>query len=272
MDDLKENWSGLVQSLELVAHSEISDLQRLQQLSTRRYLAGTGNKVFAELQTLTAATGVNTLRDLGKVTVEQVSRDGDRAVLRMKAPTDLGAREHEFVLVDGHWLPASLADGWAEGVRSTKRDLAAISSEQIAKAKPELLQRLKGLEQVVDQMLAAEEPEALQVHVLLFGTQFNEFVKAWPKSGPPPGSVLILIDRELTEQEETLLLDQLQRASKNPERTNYNASRLDGQTRISLTNIADVKAFADQLEELGSVKLKYVDVTGRTIKLQLKSE
>jgi len=69
------------------------------------------------------------------VTIEPVSTEGDTAVLKITSPSPNGepdVQEVEFVRVDGHWVPAEMANDWDANMAMTR--------EQI-KAMPEMLQQ-----------------------------------------------------------------------------------------------------------------------------------
>jgi hypothetical protein len=269
-EQLRQNWGDMVQSLELVIASDISDLERLKNISTRRYLATTGNKFFAQMQVLSAAGGGgNPLDELKKTTVELVSHDGNQAVLRIKGSRDPNGQEQPFVQVDGRWIPQSLADDWADHIQKAKDQLEQITPELVAAQKGKALEHLKVVEQTLDGMLSAQKPEEFQAAVLPLVLQFSMLGRALTPAGPPPGSVTIFIDRELSEQEETKVLDDLVKQSDNPERTEFTSSKSDGRTRIVLDNVSNVAKFAEKLK-VGSAKS--VDLSLRTIQLELKAE
>jgi hypothetical protein len=269
MEQLDDSWKGLVDSMELVVTSDISDLDRLKRLSLRQYLATTGNKFFAQMQALsTAAGGHNPLDELKKTKVELVSRDGGQAVLRITGPRDASGQEQPFVQIEGRWIPQSLADDWTENVQKAKDQLAQITPEQVAAQKSQALAQLKMVEDTLDGMLSAQKPEELMGAAFPLLFQLGSLQQAFTPAAPK-GKVTILIERELTDDEESKLRDQLVQLTDNPERTEITSTTGGGRTQIILDKVADAEQFAEKLTFVAS---KTVDADTRTITIELKAD
>lgn len=266
---LAENWDSLVQALELLVQSDLGDLERLKRASSRQFLGTTGRRVFALLQPLDAA-GANQLSELGQVSVTLAGNDGEYpVVVQIQGPNDATPTEHEFVRVDGHWIPKSLAEQWPKSIRALQDQLDRMTPGQFAVQKPKALEHLKAIELTLDDMLEAQKQEDFTAALLglpghLYGLQQTLVFKS-----APPGSVVITIDRELSDAEQTQLLDELTQLTDKPERAQYTATTSGGRTRVSIDQVQDVAAFA---ERLTFAQKKTVDASARSIHLELKSE
>jgi hypothetical protein len=269
LEEVKKNWDGLVQALDVLVNSDVSQLDRMQQFSTRQYIAATGNQLFSQVQTLAAATGQNQLAELSQVKINVIRRDAAKATLSMQGPKDAVPTEYEFARVEGRWVPQTLVDDWAKNIERAQDELAKITTEQLAAQKPQTLAALQGLEDTLDGMLAAQKPEDFQATVFPLILQFGMLGQALTPPKAPPGSVTLTFSTALTDEQQTQVAKQLEQLTDDPEKATYTMSTGTDQTTITLQPVADVAAFA---EKLTFVTAKSVDAGKRSIELELKPE
>lgn len=272
LEELSKNWDGLVSSIDTLFSSEIADIEKLKEASSRRFLETTGNKFFSDLKALSSITGPNPIDQLSQVQVEVVSVDGDTAVLKISSPDRPdGAEETTFVKQNGKWLPESLATTWEDSMVQAREQLAQISPEAIAAQKPALMQSLKVIGGAFDEMLKAEAPEELTgaaFPLLIVGSQLsNSLGGMFNQPSAPSDGVTIIVVGELEEDAQTKLLTDLEELSDKPEISVYSLSASGGETIITLKPVKDPLAFA---EKLTFAKTKTVDLPNRTIRIELE--
>jgi hypothetical protein len=147
--------------LDAVGESELADLRRLRTIDVAQFLDKTGGELLTTFARAATPTDTRQPNDdafsrLADVEVELVSSVNDTAVIRVRWPGQ-PASEHEFVRVEGHWIPRTLADGWSA-------QLAAVREQSLGWAnhlreQPELWQaRLRDIDQWLDELDATRTP------------------------------------------------------------------------------------------------------------------
>jgi hypothetical protein len=265
---LVQNWDSLVEALEELVDSELGDLNRLKRASSRQFLANTGRKVFALIQTLDAA-GSDQLSELSAVQVTLMRNDPEHPIVAIQGPHDSEPVEHEFVKVEDHWIPQSLAAEWPKAIHRLQDQLDRMTPGQFAAQKPQALRHLQAIEAALDEMLEAQKPEEFIGAIVRLQEPVYGLYQALNFKSAPPGSVIITVDRELKDAEQTKLLDELTQLSDQPERAEFTATRSGGRTRVSINHVNDVAAFAERMTFPAK---KTVDAATRSIHLEMKSE
>lgn len=264
---LAANWDGLVAALTEVMKSDLSNIQRLQQATSRGLLDHVGNPLLVHLLHLGPVAGENPLERLAKVDVEVVEEQGDRATLLFHVPGE-ASQKIDFVQVGGRWIPQSLADSWEPVISDVRTEVDRFTDDWLKARKPKILASLQGIEDGLESMLDARTSEELQsaaFPVLLQGTQLVASLRQL--HGPQDGVTIIttsLSDRSA----ETRLLKDLERLSDNPQRCTYEASKRGEQFVINLRPVADPVAFAEKIDFAAK---KSLDVETRTLRLELKT-
>jgi hypothetical protein len=262
---LAENWDALVQVLELIARSELSEHQKMQEFSARGFLKSTGRELFEVIRAADEA-GTQRLRELPETTVELVSHKGNSAILRLRRPQDPAPTETPFVYREGRWIQQSLAENWPKVMGQLHEQLAPWTPERLAQIQPQLAGQLRTIEQTLEKMLAAERAEDFQALVLPFLQQVQTLRDLLsPKAGPPAG-VTLLIPYELGDEQQSQLLRRLEQLTDNPEKAEFTMYPGNGRTEIILKPVADVARFA---ERLTFASKRTVNVPARTIQLEL---
>jgi hypothetical protein len=85
----------------------------------------------------------------------------------------------------------------------------------------------------------------------------------------PRGKVTVLVERPLSDDEETRLRDQLVQLTDNPERAEITSTKSGGRTRFILDNVSSPAKFA---EKITFAESKSLDEGTRTITIELKPE
>lgn len=163
-----EAFDAVVGILEVVAKSEISDLDKMKKLDIEKFLSGTGGKLFKEFKRTEAFASNQTtgsLFGLSDAKATLISSEGDRARLKLEVPGQ-PATEEDYVRVEGKWIPAEMAAEWDKTISEARAQLDSFSGEEIAKNKPMVMMQLTMVEGVLDQLLATKSAEQ-------FHTAFN---------------------------------------------------------------------------------------------------
>lgn len=195
MATIAENWDSLVGVLETIVTSELADLKQLQAIDMGAFFDGTGKKLADRLAALAKAADdkklaltefpampveAMPLAGLATAKISTVKRDGDTATLRVE--NDGKTEEHEFVRVDGKWLPRPMVDEWPDKIREAKTALTTTMPDRLKKNRLQIIMPLQMIQGVVDQLLAAktqaEFDQVLQQVMQMFA----------PAGNAPPGA------------------------------------------------------------------------------------
>ncbi len=221
------------------------------------------------------------LNRLSRTEVKLISSSGDRARLRLTA-TDEEPSEVEFVRVEGKWIPQSMANGWVEAMGDTLARLSVLSPETFAEQKPQYLALLSAVDDVLDKLSAAKTRDEFAATIKQSAETLLPMIMAM--AGPPqrpegdenlpereaPGTaelVTIVVESSLNEDAQNELRDKLNAATDDRERASTELTGDDESTIFKVGPVADVEAFAGQLDFL---KVTNVDPKTRTIIAELR--
>ena len=154
-------YDAVVALLKTLLNSDISSLQRLSDFDGERFLATTGSQVMARMGDLAALAPeqTETLDEFRSLNVTLSRMEGERAwILVEKADED--PEEVEFVLVEGKWVPAAMAEGWDSGIADAREQLSqvAVDPAQTAQAGAVLMM----VDGALEGLLAAQTSEEFQ--------------------------------------------------------------------------------------------------------------
>ena len=244
-EPMRKHWDESVSLLDQFATSNAGDLESLKQASAKSLLPGDASNIVRHLDAIGLGVGADLARQFADIKVEQIKAAGDEHLLSFQGPRDERPIEIVYVKHDGHWLPKSLVAQWSAGIEADRAWLAKLP-EQIKLAKPRLLEALTQADGLLDQLLAANNREEFQQAV---GPAILSLALAWPrmqqlaqqsasgKADLPP--VTILINRELSQSEQTQLIDAVLKPL-HAAGTDYTLLANDGKTTCRLTRLSDV--------------------------------
>ena len=87
-----------------------------------------------------------------------VAADELQATLSAVVPGQ-AATEHVFTKVEERWVPVAMANQWAAGITESTANLEAMSADQMAAQKPQIMGVLTMVDGVLTQIAAAETQE-----------------------------------------------------------------------------------------------------------------
>jgi hypothetical protein len=160
--DTEEGWDALAEMVDVIAGSDLADLEKVKTLDVERFLAETGGDLMESLSEASALTPEDSynkaMKDLGATKATIVSSSGESAVVKVEMPNQ-PVKEEEYVRVEGKWLPKTMVDEWPAKMAEMKASVAAFSGEEMQENKQTVLMQLSMVEGALDQLLAAQTAE-----------------------------------------------------------------------------------------------------------------
>jgi hypothetical protein len=164
----EKSWNAVVELIDIVLKSELSDLEKLQALDVDKFLSGTGSAVFKQFSVVSAMGGNDvygqSLTKLRETKVVPVASDGSTATVRIETPGK-DPVERQLQRVEDKWIPRNIAAEWPEKMAAAKARLVDYSPEEMLEAKQSILMQLNMVEAMLDVLLQAETAE--QFHAAL---------------------------------------------------------------------------------------------------------
>lgn len=257
----QQHWKGV---LSILADDAAWDRTQVKDADLRKLLQTASAKLRSARQP--EASSNATLLSQTNVRLEKTQ--GDQATLTLQSPLDKEPRSVEFVLVDGKWIPKSLADAWPATIGKVLHGLNSVSDGTLAEISRRLGPALLQIEGTLDQMLKAEQPEEVQlgwwqIQSLLVQARQDLF-----EPGPPP-RVELQLAGDVSDEQLTKLLEQLVEIADVPEVAEYLTFPSATGTVIQLSPVADFDEF---VKRLTFVVVKSADAGTRRAEIELKTD
>ena len=154
-------YDAVVDLLKTILSSDISSLERLSDFDGERFLATTGSQVMARMGDLAALApdSKETLDEISSLSVTLSRTEGERAWVLIQKP-DEKTEGVEFVLVEGKWLPAAMAEGWDSGIADAREQLSQVAVDPAQTAQAGVV--LAMVDGALEGLLAAQTSEEFQ--------------------------------------------------------------------------------------------------------------
>lgn len=157
---------GVAGMLRTLMDSELADREALRKIDVEKFLAGTGAALFRQAMELAIAAEGSTpgvpfrpdqlqLEDVGVV-----SRVGDAARLRVVMAGGKSS-EHDWVRVEGRWVPKAMADGWPKAMAGLRQQIET-AAPTTPERKQAMLVQLRMVDSALDKVLATATPAEFQ--------------------------------------------------------------------------------------------------------------
>lgn len=160
--EMEAGWDAFAGVLDTLANSDLADLKKMERLDVEEFLASTGSELMQQLAAASALTPDDSWREqmssLRRIQATVVSESGKTAVVRIERP---GAppSEEEYVQVERHWIPKSMADGWSGGIAEARQKIEQMSTEKLVENKQAVLMQISMVEATLDQLMQTKTRE-----------------------------------------------------------------------------------------------------------------
>lgn len=152
-------WPSIIGFVQTLANSPIASSVGLQSFDGQQFFNSTVSELLGHSEALSSLNDEGmSLSSFSDVSVKALESSENAATLEMTAP-DGTVETEEFTKVDGRWVPTEMAVDWQETIANARGQLEAITPEQIAQSKPQVMQVVNMLNGVLTQIEAAETQE-----------------------------------------------------------------------------------------------------------------
>ena len=266
IESIKPHWDAIASGLYDVATSEVADLSKLKQANVRNLLA-LGSKPFRGMP----------LPQFSDVQVTTIKSDSTMATLSYRETRDAEPKQVEFVLVEGKWLPKSIANGWSSGITDAKAMLKELPN-RISAIKPEAMKQIDAISGMIDQLQSAKTSDEFNAAVapliftIAFGAQMAQQSMSDAASTSRKGNdVHCTINRELNDNELTSFKDAVTAMlSTSSADADYELIPNNGKTRCRFTPVSDINALTALVATHFDAADVRLDLENRTIHVDFK--
>jgi len=157
-DDIRTGLSNTLVFTETLKASEVATVAGLGSVDWEQFLATTGNEFIKQAKTIEAEEGENPFDDLATLKVETVNLADDRATLRISSDNQ-EPEDVEMAKVEGRWVPAELADEWAQSMEEARQNLGEITPETMAAQKTQIMMFFGMADGLIEQIASLQTPE-----------------------------------------------------------------------------------------------------------------
>ncbi|WP_373651575.1 hypothetical protein [Schlesneria sp. DSM 10557] len=263
---IKPHWDAIAGGMSDLPSSDFGDLQRLKQTKVRQLLGSAGG-LFRGLP----------LPQFGDIQVTTIKSDSKTATLAYREKKDSEPKEVEFVLMEGKWLPKSIASGWSAGIAEARASLDKLP-ERMASWKPVIISQLEKVEGMIDQLQASRTKEEFSAAVaplfftIAYGAQLAQQAVLESTAAARAADVVHCeINRELNDEDLTKLKDVVvQFLGESGADAEYELIPNDGRTRCRFTMVTDAAAMASVLAKHFDTATVRLDLESRTVHIDFK--
>lgn len=149
------NWSHGVAMVRALATSQLASAEGMRAFEGEKFLSTTGSELLGLAQEMSKASGEDFFAKLKAVRF--TATDVTATSASIKAETEgKPADASTFTKIEGRWVPQEMAAQWTEKMAEAKKNLAAITPEEIQKNKPQVLGALAMANGVLTQLEEAK--------------------------------------------------------------------------------------------------------------------
>ncbi|MDA1016866.1 MAG: hypothetical protein O3A00_20710, partial [Planctomycetota bacterium] len=248
--------------------SELKDTEQLKNFDGRRFLTNTGGQLIRQLK-------LATKEFLPNVTWEQYSKDavlvtalnvdGDSAVVEvMLRGSALPPTNLKMSRVEGYWIPAALASGWAASIAAARGEISKMPP--VTKESQNVqLKSIAAVNGLLDELAKVETVDEFNVAAgKLLGGFFPGNISEAANTSPPSaaaspstntGTIHIVVTQLLDDKAIDELIERWERLSDKPEISEVDTFTKDGHTVFVVSPVSDLKTFAEGIDFVDSVDL-----------------
>ncbi|MBN2715389.1 MAG: hypothetical protein JXX14_06010, partial [Deltaproteobacteria bacterium] len=149
-DILVKNWNPFMGMIKILVESESLRLENLKKFDGKIFLSQTGRDLMLKAQDIDKSSlgdAPKTFKDLKVETVVETERTAS-----LQITFDGESQMLQMTRIEDRWVPKDLADNWQELMSDTKRKIDSLSSDEIAKQKPQIMMVLAAIDSGLDQL------------------------------------------------------------------------------------------------------------------------
>ncbi len=266
IESIKPHWDAIATGIQDFATSEVADLSKLKQANVRELLAA-GCKPLRGMP----------LPQFGDLQVTTIKSDTNTATLSYRETRDAEPKQVDFVVIEGKWLPKSIADGWSSGIADAKAMLEDLPN-RISAVKPEAMKQIDAIDGMVDQLQSAKTSDdfstavAPLVFTIAFGAQMAQQSISDAATFPRKGNAAhCIVNRELSDRELTAFKDAVMaKLNDSSADADYELIPNNGKTRCRFTPVSDVSGLTALVAKHFDTAEVRLDLENRTIYVEFK--
>ncbi len=266
IESIKPHWDAIANGIRDISSSDVTDLSKLKQANVRDLVAS-ASKVLRQMP----------LPPFGDLQVMTVKSDSTAATLSYRETKDGDPKQVEFVLIEGKWLPKSIANGWSSGVAEVKAMLDEFP-HRISAVKPEYMKQIDAIGGMIEQLQSARTSDEFNAAVapliftIAFGAQMAQQSMREAVTTPRKGNaVYCIVNRELNDPELTAFKEAVMTMVKNsvPD-ADYELIPNNGKTRCRFIPVSDIQALTSLVAKHFDAADVRLDLETRTIHVDFK--
>ncbi|MEC8219775.1 MAG: hypothetical protein VX014_04015 [Verrucomicrobiota bacterium] len=157
--EIEAAWPSIIGFVQTIVTSSISSSAGLRAFDGQVFSEETLPELFKYSNDLAAISNEeNPFGSLQFGSLKTVESTDTTAVLEITFASG-DVVEEDFTKVENRWVPAEIAINWSTGIVTARKHLQAISSEEIAKNKPQLMGMITMLDGILTQLNTAKTQE-----------------------------------------------------------------------------------------------------------------
>ena len=160
--EVAANWDAMVGFMDTLFGSELADVEALKSLDLRQFLAGTGNRLMEQGNSLTALSP-DAQEDVGwnklsQLTATKLQEEDGIVTVKVEVP-DETPREMPFIRLEERWVPKEMADDWPTDMAELRETVARMDPAASGQSTTQIKMFLSMLEGFLGQIDAAGSQE-----------------------------------------------------------------------------------------------------------------
>jgi hypothetical protein len=157
--EIEAAWPSIIGFIQTIVTSSISSSAGLRAFDGQGFSEQTLPALFKYSNDLAAISKEE--NPFGSLEFDRLKtiENADTAAVIEITFTNGDVETEDFIKVENRWVPTEMATNWSTQIADTKKKLEAISSEEIAKNKPQLMGMITMLDGILKQLEKAETQE-----------------------------------------------------------------------------------------------------------------
>lgn len=157
--EVEAAWPSVIGFFNTLLSSPIASVEGLQAFDGERFFGTTVSELLQHVDGMAALNeDMMPIASFKGVSAKVLSQTGDIAMLEVTSP-DGEIESQEFIQVEGRWVPTEMATDWATNMANAKAQLEAITPEETAQNKPQILMILQMMDGILTQLDGAQSQQ-----------------------------------------------------------------------------------------------------------------